>query len=76
MAMSEARKLQDSMQRALLHQHVNTGTLEQLKLFSVQLTVNRIKFTAFGFLTLNLVTLSTFVVSVITYTVVLAQLDR
>jgi hypothetical protein len=75
-AMSEARNLQDSVQRALLRQHVNTGTLKQLKLFSMQLKVNRIKFTAFGFFTLDLATLSTFIASVITYTVVLAQLDR
>ena len=75
MAMSEANKLQDSVQRALLRQHVSTDTLEQLKMFSMQLTVNRVKFTAFGFFTLNLATLSTFIASVITYIVVLAQLN-
>ena len=75
MAMSEAHKLQDNVQRALLRQHVSTDALEQLKLFSVQLTVNGIKFTAFGFFTLNLATLSTFIASVITYIIVLVQLN-
>jgi hypothetical protein len=75
MAMSEAHKLQDNVQRALLRQHVTTEALKQLKLFSVQLTVNGIKFTAFGFFTLNLATLSTFIASVITYIIVLVQLN-
>ena len=75
MAMSEAHKLQDNVQRALLRQHISTDALEQLKLFSVQLMVNGIKFTAFGFFTLNLATLSTFIASVITYIIVLVQLN-
>jgi hypothetical protein len=75
MAMSEAHKLQDNVQRALLRQNVTTDLLEQLKIFSVQLTVNGIKFTAFGFFTLNLATLSTFIASVITYIIVLVQLN-
>ena len=74
MAMSESHKLQDNVHRALLLQHVSTDALEQLKML-VQLTVNEIKFTAFGFFTLNLATLSTFVASVMTYIVVLAQLN-
>jgi hypothetical protein len=74
MAMSDAHKLQDNVQSGLLRQHVNTDALEQLKM-SVQLTVNGIKFTAFGIFTLNLATLFTFIASVIKYIVVLAQLN-
>ncbi|KDR17647.1 hypothetical protein L798_08354 [Zootermopsis nevadensis] len=74
MATSEAKKIQDNVQCTLLRQHLRTETLEQLKLFSTQLTVNRIEFSAFGFFTLNLSTLSTFLVSVITYIVVLEQI--
>jgi hypothetical protein len=75
LTMSEACKLQDNVQRALLRHHVSPEALEQLKMFSVQLAVNTIKFTAFGFFTLNLSTLSTFFASVITYIVVLAQFN-
>jgi hypothetical protein len=74
MATSQAKKLQDNVQFILLRQHIRPETLEQLKLFSAQLTVNRIEFTAFGFFTLNLSTLSTFTASVMTYVVVLEQI--
>jgi hypothetical protein len=74
MATSEAKKIQDKVQCVLLRQSVKSEVLEQLKLFSVQLTVNRIEFSAFGFFTVNLSTLSAFVVSVITYIVVLEQM--
>jgi hypothetical protein len=74
MTTSEAKKIQDNVQCILLRQHVRTEILEQLKMFSTQLTVNRIEFTAFGFFTLNLSTLSTFIASVITYIVVLEQM--
>jgi hypothetical protein len=74
MATSQARKLQDNVQLILLRQHIRPETLEQLKVFSAQLTVNRIEFTAFGFFTLNLSTLSTFTASVMTYVVVLEQI--
>jgi hypothetical protein len=73
-ATSEAKKIQDNVQCILLRQHVRTEILEQLKMFSTQLTVNRIEFTAFGFFTLNLSTLSTCIASVITYIVVLDQM--
>jgi hypothetical protein len=74
MTTSEAKKIQDNVQCILLRQHVRTEILEQLKLFSTQLTVNRIEFSAFGFFTLNLSTLSTFIVSVITYIIVVEQM--
>jgi hypothetical protein len=74
MATSEAKKIQDNVQLILLHQNIRRETLEQLKLFSTQLTVNAIKFTAFGFFTLSLSTLSTFIASVITYIIVLEQI--
>jgi hypothetical protein len=74
MATTQARKLQDNVQRILLRQHIRPKTLEQLKLFSAQLIVNRIEFTAFGFFTLNLSTLSTFTASVMTYVVVVEQI--
>jgi hypothetical protein len=74
MTTSEAKKIQDNVQCILLRQRVRTEILEQLKMFSTQLTVNRIEFTAFGFFTLNLSTLSTFIASVITYIVVLDQM--
>jgi hypothetical protein len=74
MATSEAKKIQDNVQIILLHQNIGTETLEQLKLFSTQLTTNTIKFTAFGFFTLSLSTFSTFIASVITYIVVLEQM--
>lgn len=72
--MSEAKKIQDSVQWLLLRQHITADITEQLKLFSKQLTVNSIEFTAFGFITLNLSALSTFIASVITYIVVLEQM--
>jgi hypothetical protein len=74
MTTSEAKKVQDNVQLILLHQNIRTETLEQLTLFSTQLTVNTIKFTAFGFFTLSLSTLSTFIASVITYIIVLEQI--
>jgi hypothetical protein len=74
MTMSDAHKLYDNVHRALLRQHVSTDALEQLKV-SVQLTVNKVQFPAFRFLTLNLATLSTFIASFINYIVVLAQLN-
>jgi hypothetical protein len=75
MATCEAKKIQDNVQCILLRQHVRTEILEQLKHFSTQLTVNRIEFSAFGFFTPNLSTLSTFIVSVITYIIVLEQMN-
>ncbi|PNF32650.1 hypothetical protein B7P43_G15052 [Cryptotermes secundus] len=74
MATSEARKIQDNVQIILLRQNIREETMEQLKLFSAQLTANMIRFTAFGFFTLSLSTLSTFIASVITYIVVLEQM--
>jgi hypothetical protein len=74
MATSKAKKVQDNVQLLLLNQNIRTETLEQLKLFSTQLTVKTIKFTAFGFFTFSLSTLSTFIASVITYIVMLEQI--
>jgi hypothetical protein len=74
MTTSEAKKIQDNVQLLLLHQNIRKETLKQLKLFSTQLTANTIKFTAFGFFTFSLSTLSTFIASVITYIVVLEQI--
>lgn len=70
MTKSEAHKFHDNVYRALWRQHVSTDALEQLKILSVQLTVNGIKFTAFGYWTLP-----TVIASVVKYIVVLAQLN-
>jgi hypothetical protein len=74
MATSAGRKLQDKVQLMLLRQDIRMESLEQLKMFSAQLIVSAIEFTAFGFFTLNLSTLSTFAASVMTYVVVLEQI--
>jgi hypothetical protein len=74
MATSEANKIQDNVQHLLLRKNVRSEVLEQLKLFSCQLVVNRIEFTACGFFSVNLKTLSTFVASVLTYIIVFEQM--
>ena len=71
---SEADKIPDNVQYLLLRHNVRHEVLEQLKLFSSQLAVNKIDFTAFGFFSVNLKNLSTFVASVMTYIVVLEQM--
>jgi hypothetical protein len=76
MATSEAHRIQDNVQYLLLRQNVRNEVLEQLKLFSCQLTVNKIHFTAFGFFSVNLKTLSTFVASVLTYIIVFEQMKN
>jgi hypothetical protein len=76
MATYEANRTQDNVQRLLLRQNIRIEALEQLRLFSSQLIVNKIEFTAFGFFSVNLTTLSTFIASVVTYIIVFEQMKE
>lgn len=76
MATSEANKLQDNVQCLLLGQNIGTEALDQLRLFSAQILVNKIEFTAFGFFSVNLKTLSDIIVSVMTYIIVFEQMKE
>jgi 7tm Chemosensory receptor. len=71
----EAKEILSNVQLALLHQPQTFKVAEQIKQFSTQITINEIKLTASGFFTLNLSTMSAFLATVITYIVVLMQIE-
>jgi hypothetical protein len=71
----EAKEILSNVQLALLHQPQIFKTVEQLKQFSTQIVINEIKFTASGFFTVNLSTLSAFLATITTYTAVLIQFN-
>jgi hypothetical protein len=69
----ETNKLIDKIQKALLLHTLQKDSLKQLKLFSNQVSNNRIQFTAFWFFTVDMSLFCAFVASTITYTIVLVQ---
>jgi hypothetical protein len=74
MAASRAKGIGHKVQKLLLQNPLRSDVLEQLKLFSQQISNDRIEFTAAGFFIINLSLLCTFLTSVTTYIVVLIQL--
>jgi hypothetical protein len=71
----EAKEILSNVQLALLHQPQIVKVVEQMKQFSTQIVINEIKFTASGFFTVNLSTLSAFLATITTYIVVLIQTE-
>jgi hypothetical protein len=69
----ESNKLIDNIQKALLLRTLQKDSLKQLKLFSNQISNNRIQFTAFWFFTVDMSLFCAFLASSITYTIVLVQ---
>jgi len=54
----------------LLHQNLRNEVVEQLQMFSSQLTVYKIEFTALGIFSFNPIELSIFVISVVRCSIV------
>ena len=75
-ATTGANKIRDSVQCLLLCQNVRNEVVEQLKLFSSQLTVCKIEFTALEFFFVNLKDLSAFVFSVVRYIIVFEMMKN
>jgi hypothetical protein len=73
MAASRANSIRHKVQTLLLQNPLRRDVLEQLKMFSQQMSKDRIEFTAAGFFIINLSLLCTFVASVTTYIIVLIQ---
>jgi hypothetical protein len=73
MAASKAKGIGHKVQTLLLQNPLRSDVLEQLKLFSQQISNDRIEFTAAGFFIINLSLLCTFMASVTTYIIVLIQ---
>jgi hypothetical protein len=73
MAASRARGIGHKIQTLLLEYPLRSDVLEQVKLFSQQVSKDKIEFTAAGFFIIDLSLLSSFVASVTTYIVVLIQ---
>jgi hypothetical protein len=71
----EAKAILSNVQLALLYQPQIFKVVEQLKQFSSQLMINDIKFTASGFFTVNLSTLSASLATITTYIIVLMQMS-
>jgi hypothetical protein len=69
----ELNKLIDRIQKALLLHTLQKDSVEQLKLFSNQISKNSIRFTAFWFFTVDMSLFCAFVATTITYTIVLVQ---
>ena len=73
MAMLESKEVGDQVQKLLLWQPLVGNNMEQLKLFCMQVSSNRIEFTAFWFFTVDLSLLCTILASATTYIVILVQ---
>lgn len=71
----ETNKLINKIHKALLLHTLQKDSLKQLKLFSDQVSNNRIEFTAFWFFTVDMSLFCAFVASTITYTIVLVQIN-
>ncbi|PNF32654.1 hypothetical protein B7P43_G15058 [Cryptotermes secundus] len=71
--MSECKKIDDIIQKLLLQQSLRYDMLQQLKLFSVQITKNQIEFSAFCFFKVDMSLLFTILTSVTSYIIVLVQ---
>jgi hypothetical protein len=69
----ESNKLKDTIQKLLLLNSIQKDWLKQLKLFSDQISKNRIKFTAFWFFAIDISLFCAYVATIITYTIVLVQ---
>ncbi|KDR13681.1 hypothetical protein L798_12327 [Zootermopsis nevadensis] len=73
MAASSAKGVGHKVQTLLLENPLRNDVLEQLKLFSQQISNDKIQFTASGLFTINLSLFCTFMASVTTYIIVLYQ---
>ncbi|PNF33538.1 hypothetical protein B7P43_G17407 [Cryptotermes secundus] len=74
MTVLEAKELGTEVQKVLLKYPLRSDTVQQLKLFSLQISNNDIHFTAFWLFDLDISLLCTIFASSITYIVLLAQL--
>jgi gustatory receptor len=72
-ATTEAENTAVLVQKLLLVQHFDQDTVTELRLFSQQLLQRKMKFTAFGFLSLDYSLLFTILGGVTTYLVVAMQ---
>jgi hypothetical protein len=70
---SKNKEIAHKIQTLLLEDSQKADVVEQLKLFSIQMSTDRIVFTAAGFFVIDLSVLCAFVTSVITYIIVLIQ---
>lgn len=70
---SKSKDIAHKIQTLLLEDSQNSDVLEQLKLFSHQMSTDRVVFTAAGFFIIDLSFLCAFLTSVITYIIVLIQ---
>jgi hypothetical protein len=73
MTMLKSKKIGDIIQKLLLQQPLRYDTLQQLKLFSEQVTKSPIKFSALCFFNVDISLLCTILTSVATYIIVLVQ---
>ncbi|GFG39915.1 hypothetical protein Cfor_03359 [Coptotermes formosanus] len=69
----ESKKIGDIIQKLLLQQHVRCEAVEQLKLFSEQVTKNKIEFSALCLFKVDMSLLCTILASVTSYIIVLVQ---
>jgi hypothetical protein len=70
---SKSKDIAHKIQTLLLEVSQRADVVEQLKLFSLQMSTDRVVFTAAGFFVIDLSALCAFVTSVITYIIVLIQ---
>ncbi|KAJ9582602.1 hypothetical protein L9F63_023061, partial [Diploptera punctata] len=73
LATFEAMKLKEQLQKQLLKYPISCDLINQLKLFTEQISANEINFTAFGVFKLNASMLSASLVTVVTYVIILVQ---
>jgi hypothetical protein len=73
MVREESKILVNNLQKLQLRRPIRADVLIHLKQFSTQVSQNTIHFTAFGFFSVNLSLLYTFMASYITYVIMLLQ---
>jgi hypothetical protein len=73
MTMLKSKRIDDIIQKLLLQQPLRCDMLQQLKLFSDQVTKSQIKFSALWFFNVDMSLLCTMLTSVTTYIIVLVQ---
>jgi len=73
MVREESKILVNNLQKLQLRHPVRSGVLLLLQQFSTQVSQNAIHFTAFGFFSVNLSFLYTFIASSVTYVIILIQ---
>jgi hypothetical protein len=73
---SEKERLTDNVHKLLLHQHLEADSVHQLQLFSSQLLSSRMEFSAAGLFSVDLPYLYSAIAAIITYFVVLIQLNQ